>query len=238
MSVVQKLLIGTNNVKIRNIVGNVPEPNELYGRDELIEHLWRQLEGNNILLLAPRRFGKTGVMNHVLERKKDDWLPVYLELEDVDSPAEFVWRLSREVLAHSELRKVLAKARALPGELKEWITDTFDEVGFEGAKVKFKVAVPPDWRSNAKTLMRELEKAEPILIFIFDEMPSMLEKIRTDLGDEEARNFLAWFRTVRLQRKDQLRRHRFIVSFRQRCKRPKRGGGRERGNRQKRGGYP
>jgi hypothetical protein len=34
----------------RNIVGNVPEPNELYGREELVTHVWRQIEGNNILL--------------------------------------------------------------------------------------------------------------------------------------------------------------------------------------------
>ena len=86
----------------RNIVGNVPEPEELYGRSDLIDHLWRQIRGNNILLLAPRRFGKTGVMNHVLNQPKEGYLPVYLELEDVDSPAEFVWRLVKELMADLE----------------------------------------------------------------------------------------------------------------------------------------
>ena len=43
-----------------NIVGNIPEPDQLYGRDELIANLWRQIQSNNILLLAPRRFGRVG----------------------------------------------------------------------------------------------------------------------------------------------------------------------------------
>ena len=64
----------------RNIGGNVPEPDELYGREEFIAHLWRQIKGNNILLLAPRRFGKTGIMRHVLMRPLPGYLPVYLEL--------------------------------------------------------------------------------------------------------------------------------------------------------------
>jgi len=198
-------------MKIRNIVGNVPDPGELYGRQDFISHLWRQIQGNNILLLAPRRFGKTGVMNHVLTSPGEGFLPVYLELEDVDSPAEFVWRLLRELLSHSRLRSSLASARRLPSAVTDWVKGTFDEAGFEGAKVKFKRSISENWRDTARRLVLELEKAEPTLIFIFDELPAMLEEIAKKRGDDEARDFLAWFRTVRIERKDKLRRHRFIV---------------------------
>lgn len=195
----------------RNIVGNVPEPDELYGRTDLIDHLWRQIQGNNILLLAPRRFGKTGVMNHVLNKPRDGFLPIYLELEDVDSPTEFVWRLLRELLSQNRLRSFWASTRRLPRTVTDWAKDTFDEAGFDGAKVKFKETLAEDWHEIARKLVVELEKAEPTLIFIFDELPAMLENIREKHGDDEALNFLAWFRAVRLQRKDKLRRHRFIV---------------------------
>jgi len=194
----------------RNIVGNVPEPEELYGRKEFLDHLWRQIEGNNILLLAPRRFGKTGVMNHVLERPREGWLPIYLDLEDADSAAEFVWRLTREILAHDTLRGVLQKARRLPGVFTDWLKRTFDEAEFEGAKVKFKESLPQSWRDAARRLVIELEKADPTLIFILDELPSMLDKMSAKRGSE-AQDFLEWFRSVRLLRKDTLRRHRFIV---------------------------
>ncbi len=198
--------------KIRNIVGNVPDPEELYGRAEFIDHLWRQIEGNNLLLLAPRRFGKSGVMRHVLLRPRDQYLPIYLDLEDVDSPAELVWRVSREVLSHDKLRAALRSAKGLPTAVMSWVKDTFDEVEYEGAKVKFKSAIQEDWRSAAKRLLLEMEKVGPIIIFIFDELPAMLDNICAQHGDKAATDFLAWFRSARLQQKDHLRRYRFIAA--------------------------
>ena len=57
-----------------------------------------------------------------------------------------------------------------------------------------------------------MEKADDTIIFLFDELPAMLDRIIQKQGDEAARDFLAWFRTVRLAQKDVLRRHRFIVA--------------------------
>lgn len=39
----------------------------------------------------------------------------------------------------------------------------------------------------------------------------MLSEVAKQHGDDEAREFMAWFRTVRMQRRDKLRRHRFIL---------------------------
>jgi len=196
---------------IRNIVGNVPEPDELYGREDFIEHLWRQIRGNNILLLAPRRFGKTGVMRHVLLKPREGYLPIYLDLEDVNAPEEFLWRLTRELLSNDRLRRFLQKAKGVPERIMDWAHDHFDEVGFEGAKIKFKQSLGAAWRDTARHLLRYLEKCDQTVTFVLDEMPAMLETMADKAGEETARDFMAWFRTARLQQKDQLRRHRFIL---------------------------
>ena len=130
-------------------MGNVPEPDELYGREDFIAHLWRQIKGNNILLLAPRRFGKSGVMRHVLMKPLAGYLPVYLDLEDVDKPEEFVWRVTRELLSNDAARHFLQGVKGVPERIRDWVKDNFDEVGFEGAKVKFKESVAQDWRTVA-----------------------------------------------------------------------------------------
>src|SRR5208282_619490 len=153
------------------LVGQIPDPEELYGREEFIEHLWRLIDGNNVLLLAPRRFGKSGVMRHVLLRPRTNFLPLFFELEDVDSPEEFVWRVTRELLRHDILRSFLSKAKGLPKALAGWVKANFDEAEFEGAKIKFKADIKEDWREAAKRMLTELEKADKTIIFLFDEFP-------------------------------------------------------------------
>ena len=94
----------------------------------------------------------------------------------------------------------------------KWVANTFDEVEFEGAKVKFKEQIREDWRDAARRMLAELEKAETTVIFMFDELPAMLDRMIEKRGEAAARDFLAWFRTIRLEQKDVLRRHRFIVA--------------------------
>lgn len=199
-------------MRIRNIVGPIPEPDELFGRDDLLAHLWQQIQSNNILLLAPRRFGKSGVMRHVLLRPKTGYLALDFELEDVTSPEEFVWRVTRKLLEEEPLRLLLSRMRHLPSVCRDWVKDTFDSCEFEGAKVTFKNSIKADWREVAQHLLSEMEEAESTIIFLFDEFPTMLEKLIEHHGEKVAAEFLAWFRALRLAHKDVLRRHRFIVA--------------------------
>ena len=196
----------------RSLVGQIPDPEELFGREDFIDHLWRMLEANNVLLLAPRRFGKSGVMRHVLLHPRPGYLPLSFELEDVDSPEEFVWRVTRELLSQDATRALLAATKKLPSVFSNWFKNNFDEAEFEGAKIKFKQAIREDWREAGKRMLTELEKADKTIIFLFDELPAMLDRIIEKKGDAAARDFLAWFRPIRLAQKDVLRRHRFIVA--------------------------
>lgn len=197
---------------IRNIVGNVPEPDELYGRYELIEHLWRQLSGNNILVLAPRRFGKSAVIRHLLERPRSGFIPVALDLVDVDSPAEFAVRLTEAILAQSRLRAVLHAAKSLPAALKRVIMDSVDAVEIEGVKVELRESVEATWRETVRRLVRELEKVDATIVFLLDEFPVMLASMADKHGAETAQSFMAWFSGLRMQAKDVLRRHRYVIA--------------------------
>jgi hypothetical protein len=44
--------------------GSPVDPNELWFRDEFIDRLWEVLRGEHVVLAAPRRTGKTSVMDH------------------------------------------------------------------------------------------------------------------------------------------------------------------------------
>jgi hypothetical protein len=47
---------------MRNVTGAVAEGTDFFNRTHAMEAYWRDLETDNILLLAPRRVGKTSLM--------------------------------------------------------------------------------------------------------------------------------------------------------------------------------
>ncbi len=74
----------------RNIVGAVARDNNFYGRQEFILQLWETLHTKSIFLSAPRRFGKTSIMYRMYDHPSNNWQVTHLELQHIESPAEFV----------------------------------------------------------------------------------------------------------------------------------------------------
>ena len=88
--------IKKNNQKYiypRNIIGGVARDNNFYNREGIIQELWEILPAKNIFLSAPRRFGKTSIMYHLLDNPKETWRVVHLELQHIASPEKFVAEL-------------------------------------------------------------------------------------------------------------------------------------------------
>jgi len=196
---------------LRNLPGGVPEPEELIGRDHLIQVLWDQLRGNNILLVAPRRFGKTGIMRHVLKRPQLGYIPVYFDAEELSEPAKFAAELVVSLLQHDKLRSLAMRAKHLPSDLLKKIAGWVEEAGTDVFRVKLRGALADSWEHVARELILEMEKADDTVVFIIDEFPQFLENVSRKLDDEAARSFLTWFRSLRMRQKDQLRRFRFII---------------------------
>jgi len=196
---------------IRSLPGGVPEPDELFGREHLIQCVWDLLAGNNIYLVAPRRFGKTGVMAHILKRPREGYLPVYLDVEDVHDPDRFASELIAALLEHDKLRSYLSAAKGLPSNLMDFLTSRIHKVGTDYFEVELKDLIHDKWKETAKALILEMEKAKDTLIFIIDEFPQFIDNIERKHGADGARAFLEWFRSLRMKQKDRLRRFRFIL---------------------------
>jgi predicted AAA+ superfamily ATPase len=72
------------------IVGSPARNDDFWFRENFVADLWEALEKHNVLLLAPRRTGKTSVMYHMLDNPKEGWLVIHLNVEDLATPADFV----------------------------------------------------------------------------------------------------------------------------------------------------
>ncbi len=195
----------------RILAGGVPEPEELFGRDHTINYIWEQLRGNNVLLVAPRRFGKTGVMNHLLKRPRPGYIAVYLEVEDIHDPAAFCSGLIAALLEQSKLRAIVSQAKSLPRKVLDFIGNRVGGVKTDVFEIELKDLVGEHWSTIAKALILEMEKAEETVLFIIDEFPQLIENISRKHGADAAREFLLWFRSLRMKQKDVLRRYRFVL---------------------------
>jgi AAA+ ATPase superfamily predicted ATPase len=195
----------------RIIAGGVPEPEELYGRKNAINYIWEQLDGNNVSLVAPRRFGKTGVMNHLLRRPRSGYLPVYLEVEELHDPERFAAALVASLLEQSKLRTVISGIKNLPETVLNFISSRIQNIKTFELEIELRDLVKNSWDTVTRTLILEMEKADETILFIIDEFPQFIENVARKHGDETARGFLQWFRSLRMRQKDLLRRYRFLV---------------------------
>jgi hypothetical protein len=195
----------------RILAGGVPEPEELFGRKHTINYIWEQLRGNNVLLVAPRRFGKTGVMNHLLKRPRPGYVTVYLEVEDIHDPEVFCSSLIAALLEHSKLRTIISQTKSLPKKFLDLISSRVGGIKTDAFEVELRDVVGEQWSSIARTLILEMEKGEETVLFIIDEFPQLIENIVRKHTDDAARSFLQWFRSLRMRQKDVLRRYRFVL---------------------------
>jgi len=54
------------------IIGNVAKGDNFYLRKDIIEDIWKELKrGNSVLLAAPRRVGKTSIMQYMAEQRTE-----------------------------------------------------------------------------------------------------------------------------------------------------------------------
>jgi len=66
---------------LSNIVGNTVQGEDFFDREHELDRVLERLETDNVLLLAPRRVGKTSLMYRVREKDKElGRLAAYLDL--------------------------------------------------------------------------------------------------------------------------------------------------------------
>src|SRR5690349_10278538 len=79
---------------VSNIVGNTVQGEDFFDRKRELSHIEDRLQTDNILLLAPRRVGKTSLMYRLRDgASKQDMLAAYLSVSDVSTEFQFIQKL-------------------------------------------------------------------------------------------------------------------------------------------------
>lgn len=165
-------------------------PDEVLGRESLIASLWRTLERQSVVLTAERRMGKTQVIKKMKAESPPSMILIYRDLEGVRTPLEFVEIVFRDVETFlGTWQRNAQKARQLLAKLG----------GGEAVGVKIPENMAAHWKSFLHHTIEDLvqNQSEQQVVFLWDELPLMLQNICATQGEPVAMELLDALRSLR-----------------------------------------
>lgn len=177
------------------IVGGVARNSDFYFRKSFVDDVLASLKKDNVLLLAPRRTGKTSVMYYLLDHCGSKFKVIHLNVEDLETPVEFYLSLIDAINEHQP--KYLKKISS-SWDLFKKISSSVEEISFMDFKVKLKKASDweKDWKDLAQQLIEKVIQSDESVLFIIDELPDMLSTMGEKSADE-LKDFLHQFKKIR-----------------------------------------
>ena len=174
-------------------MGRLADGTAFFDRQEIMSRAWDLLKTSNLLLLAPRRVGKSSLLN----RMKQDgpargYKTLYLSVPDAEDELDFIKRLVRGFRDAEWATGGWASAfrDKLPEDL---------EVVLKTGLVELK-AKKFDWRRPADELETLLKSGDAETLLLIDELPLMIASIvHEDPSGNRAERFLLWLKRLREQ---------------------------------------
>lgn len=191
----------------RNVTGPPVIGDDLYGRQQEVDQLWTALERlENLLMLAPRRVGKTSLMRELHRDPRANWDVVYVDVEDARGAADLFARVMAELAQDGRYRSWLGSGQ-LPHALRSgWASLKRAKV----LGVELERTLRSDWPPAADHLERRLERLPDgrRLLVIIDELPILISRmLDSEGGRRDASLLLAklrhWRQTPSLRGKVQ-----------------------------------
>ncbi|MGI9408118.1 MAG: hypothetical protein ACR2O4_17205 [Hyphomicrobiaceae bacterium] len=167
---------------------------DFFGRERDVERFWRKINaGQHLLLVSPRRIGKTSLMRHIEANPRDNWVPVFADVEGKTDAAAVI----AEIMNRLQNRGGVA-ARITKRFME--MLETAELRGF-GFSAKIKKRAMDDWSQLATAFEEAIAGAtteKDKLLLIIDEFPIVVERLFSNARTrDQAKDLLQLFRKVR-----------------------------------------
>ena len=174
-------------------MGRLATGSAFFDREDVMRRAWELLKTSNLLLLAPRRVGKSSLLNRMREEGEHrGYKALYLSVPDAEDELDFIKRLVRGFrdAPWSSGGWAFAFREHLPGDL---------EVVLKTGLLELK-AKNFDWRRPADELEGLLKSSDETTLLLIDELPLLVGSIvKQDPGGMRAERFLLWLKRLREQ---------------------------------------
>jgi len=193
------------------IVGPPATGGGFYDREELVKLIWERLKVGSILFVAPRRFGKTSVMLHLRDNPEPGYLPIFLDVEWLESPTQFVVEVIAEMVRSLPgFRRALKGITGFPERLLDFLKDTISDFGIAEFKIGLREKIGKEWQELGKVLLKLSEEIDGKVLLMLDELPLMTKRMLKGKEKGSVEPFLYWLRSLRVG-PDAMENIRFII---------------------------
>ena len=177
---------------INTIIGQAARGKDYFPRPDITDEILRKLgAGDNVLLVAPRRVGKSSIMLNLLDNPPPQFRAIYYISESVNDENEFYKKLLHHIWEKiSGIQKYKSIWKTWAKEFSAYI----ESIGPDG--IKFRQNSSLDYYEELKKFLKAVPQDERIVVFI-DEFSSTVENIIKDVGERAAIHFLELKRSLR-----------------------------------------
>lgn len=170
-------------------VGNPVEGDDFFDREQEQFRAWRKLEGSHLLMLAPRRIGKTSLILRLCSTAgQHQRYAVHCSFAKCESESDCIREL---FTALATQQSIAQRTKALFASIK---SVKVGELGIE-----WHAASAEKWREAGEELGKALSDGSDDWLVCIDELPVFIINLlqQGDEGRRRARAFLYWLRDLR-----------------------------------------
>lgn len=170
-------------------IGNPVVGDDFFDRELEQRQIWRKLESNHLLMLAPRRIGKTSLIYRLCQSSQEhDSFSLHCSLAGCDDERDCVQELFKALqILHTTSQKTSKlfesiKSITIAGTGIDWANDKAD-----------------GWRTAGEEIGKALAASEHNWLICVDELPVFIVKLlqQGEPSRQRARTFLYWLRDLR-----------------------------------------
>jgi uncharacterized protein len=192
-----------------------------YSSEDFYDRQWEQrhfqgllLQGQNILISAPRRVGKTELSYKLLDwAVSQGWRAAYGDVQHAKDEADFLNELVKMLTEAGVNPSALDQLKNAGAKLRNLLPSAKYAVGEQSLELKLQPEAKDAYREAEECLeqlLSSLKKPGTTLMLCLDELPIFLTKLSHETGGEaRAAYALHWFR--RLRRSPHLQHVRWLL---------------------------
>jgi len=175
------------------IIGQAARGSDFFPRPQITNEIWEKIEsGSNLLLVAPRRVGKSSILFNLLDDPRENRLVIYYTSESVNNENEFYKKLYHHITDKiSGIQKYWAKTQSGVKDFLSRVESVNIKGGVELGTSKI------SYLDELNNLIKKLEIDDDRIIVLVDEFAQTVENILQDENEKAAIHFLESNREIR-----------------------------------------